>query len=168
MRLLPFLATALALVATAAFAQAPERAHEALRGLHQLRITVEQLHSSATDAGLSTSLLETEVQTMLRHRGVATVATSAAPLELPNLYLRVTTRQASSGGYPFFIELMLREPVLLARDNTVRSQATTWYWMRGGYISAEDSNLLALEITEAVRAMTNRFAEDYFRANPQR
>ena len=167
MRLLPFLATVLALAATAAFAQAPEPAHEALRGLHELRVTVEELHSSATDAGLSKSLLETEVNTTLRGRGIVTVATSAAPPELPYLYLRVTTRKASSNGYPFFIELMLREPVLLARDNTVRSQATTWYWMSGGYISAVDSTRLAPDIREAVRDMTNRFADDYFRANSQ-
>ena len=92
MRLLPFLTITLALATTAAFAQAPERAREALRGLRDVRLSVEQLHSSATDAGLSTPLLETEVETVLRHRGVATEAMSAAPSELPYLYLRVTTR----------------------------------------------------------------------------
>jgi hypothetical protein len=165
---LPLITLLWLLVATTTAAQERDNERAPLRGIRELRVVVEQLHASSTAAGLNASQLQTDVERQLRDRGIP-VARSE-PSEAPYLYLRVTTRKGPGTGYPFSIELLVRDLVQLVRDPTITTRATIWTRNRGGYLDYADSNRdeLARDVRDAIREMVNRFTDDYAAANSLR
>ena len=168
MRPLPLTTLLWLVVATTAVAQEPDNERAPLRGIRELRVVVERLHASSTAAGLNASQLQTDIERHLRDRGVPIVP--SAPFESPYLYLRVTTRKGPGSGYPFSIELLVRDLVHPVRDATITTRATIWTRNRGGYLDYAGSNRdeLARDVREAVKEMVNRFADDYAAANSPR
>lgn len=157
------------LVVSIAVAQVPDQERQQpLRGIREIRVVVESLHPSSTAAGLVVSQIQAEAELQLRKRGVP-VMRSTSSTESPYLYLRVTTRKDSSGGYPYNVELLLRDMVRLVRDNTIATRATTWNFIRGGYLDyTGGKDELAQDIQKDIRDIVNKFVDDYVAANLQK
>jgi hypothetical protein len=122
MRLLGLISLVWLAVATTTVAQELGDEPAPLRGIRELRVVVERLHASSTAAGLDASQLQADVERQLRERGIPVVP--SAPAESPYLYLRVTTRRGPGTGYPFVIDLLVRDLVHLLRDPTITTRAT--------------------------------------------
>jgi hypothetical protein len=150
------------LTALPAAAQDTEQERRPLRGMREIRVVVESLHPSGLAVGLVASQLQTSVEVQLRKHGVP-VAASSAPGESGYLYLKVITRQVPEGGFPFNIDLQLRDLVYLVREPAVTTRATTWARYKGGY--AKNIDELALQVHESIGALVEMFADEYVAAN---
>src|SRR2546429_418053 len=161
---IPFPLLLLAIPALA-HAQDRELVSRPLRGVRKMCVAVESLHPSATAVGLTVEGLQAAVEQRLRQLGI-TVISSKSCAPSPWLYLRVTTRQGSDGGFFASLELSFHDGVRLVRDSTVNISAATWMSAgRAGYVAANESAQL---IRDAVNDLMGEFASDYVSANPKR
>jgi len=94
---------------------------DALRGLKEISVIIEDLGGDARSGGLREAQLRTDVELSLRRNGI-TVSEAATPF----LYLVIAVVETGSGGYAAAIVVNLQEPVTLQREPFQSTTARTW------------------------------------------
>jgi hypothetical protein len=144
-------------------------ARATLAGVPAVYVLVEDLSDELKKTGLSEAILQTDAELRLRAVGirVATETESFSVAGSPYLYLRVTGMASDSrGGYRYgyvaYVEVALRQDVSLIRNPSTHAVAETW--TKGTLIAGPTVDV----IRDAVRDMTDGFANAYLAANPKR
>jgi len=136
---------------------------DTLRGLNGMMVFVEEIDAEVENHGLTRSLLKTEVESRLRHAAipVLTVEEAFNAPGKPYLYLNLTAHNTGIDLYSYSIRIEFSQDVLLIREPTIRTSATTWSANVVGIVGAR--NLSA--VTEDVDDLTDKFIHAYHAAN---
>lgn len=93
-----------------------------LRGLKAFNIVIDPLDPQLQSAGLSADVLRSRIDTRLRHAGIA-LDTNAIEF----VGLRIDSMLSpKKGPDSLFFSLAFYQPVLLSRDQKVRTATQTW------------------------------------------
>ncbi len=108
--------------ATCAFARITDEEQEVLRGLEQIRVSIEALQPEMERDGLYRSTLQTDMEESLRTAGLKVLSEeeSLQTPAVPNLYLHVDGLRFRK-GYVYRLQLVMRERVTVIRK---RSEVT--------------------------------------------
>ena len=139
-----------------------------LEGVAFIFVLVGDINQPLTQKGLSSGILKTDVELRLRAAGIRVVDWKEAKSlpGRPYLYLRVTglqhlTKSGSSVGYSASVDLEFRQSVQLSRNNSIILHTSTWH--TGGLYSGPTTDV----IRQAVRDLTDEFANAYLMVNPK-
>jgi hypothetical protein len=127
-------------------------------------VVVEDLSSDVEEQGLTKSHLIQQVESRLQTANIR-LLTSKECFDSPGrpyLYLDMNTHNTGAGIYGYSIRLELNQETLLARDLTVRANATTWTIGRVGVAGTRHLPALA----EEALSMVDEFIRAYRGANP--
>ena len=143
------------------------RHRRTLSGVPCIHVLVEEISDSLQQAGMSTTMLQTDAELRLRAAGIR-VASEEQSFALPGspyLYVKVTglrdtTTKGKLLGYSADIEIQLVQDVRLERDASIKIGTPTW--------SLEEivGGPTVEIIRSSVRDLTDRFANAYLSANP--
>jgi len=137
---------------------------ETLKGLQGVEVVVENLDQDIERTVLTKGQIQTEVEVLLRHAGVA-VLSREEDLEAPGRpYLYVNVNIFKPGAEPLYVYALaveLRQGVRLARDQEVLCFAATW---STGYVGIVGSNKLQ-EIRAHLADDVDEFANAYLAVN---
>ena len=137
-----------------------------LRGIHALRVVVEDLSSAVEQAGLHRTDIQTDVELKLRLAGIKVLPEDAQPLS-PYLYVNANVHanvilgQYDSGRHSYAVDCELHQYVILARDESIRTMAATWIVGFAG-----TSNLQ--QIRDSIKDLVDEFINDYLSVNPKK
>ena len=136
---------------------------DTLRGLKGMMVFVEEIDAEVENHGLTRNLLKTEVESRLRQAAipVLTVEEAFNAPGKPYLYLNLTAHNTGIDLYSYSIRIEFSQDVLLIREPTIRTSATTWSANVVGIVGAR--NLPA--VTEDVDDLTDKFIHAYHAAN---
>ena len=127
-------------------------------------VVVEDLSSDVEEQGLTKSHLIQQVESRLQTANIR-LLTSKECFDSPGrpyLYVDVNTHNTGAGIYGYSIRLEFNQETLLARDRTVRANATTWTIGRVGVAGTRHLPALA----EEALSMVDEFIRAYRGANP--
>ena len=158
------LAIATILLASSSLAVADDSAAEraSLAGLTKLSVVVEQLGPTAEKNGLTTEVLESDVQQRFRKAGIATTPDADA-------YLYVHVKVADAGPtlpLPYVIDVQLMQEVTLPRGVKTLTplQSPTWSLSTLGLTSPDRlRGSIAVRVSEFV----DQFIAAYRSVNPK-
>jgi hypothetical protein len=135
-----------------------------LRGLKGVGVIIENLPSEVEKAGLLKNQLQVEVEFKLRSAGIKVLTReecAKTPGE-PYLYININinTSKTESNLYPYTVDAMLIQKVMLVRDPDNVSYAVTW--SIGGVGSVDKSILsnLRANVEEVVDKFINAFLSE--------
>lgn len=143
---------------------AAQQNSNSMKGLPGVHVLIEDLGKAEGVGGLFERDIQTDVELALRIAGIK-VLTLQEQLEhtaYPSLYVRVSALIGDDGLVAYSVNVQLTQEVTLW--NGERSiGATTWF---AGYLGTVGrSNLW--QVREDVKTYTNRFANDWLKANPK-
>jgi len=133
---------------------------ETLRGLKGIQVLVEPI----TLAGLTESTLKTDVELKLRKAGIRVLTKDEWLLTqgYPYLYVNVTAIELKSPQeFIYSVNVGLTEDVILSRNRSIETSATTWKKSALGITP----DLRA--VREAVGDQVDKFMNDYLAVNPK-
>ena len=141
-----------------------DRKRETMRDLTGVEVVVEPMPPDAEQDGLSTSLLQAEIEAQLQQAGIRvfTAEERRSQPGRPFLYLSITTVK-NGGIYSYAIDLSLNQTVILSRHRSIATFAPTWSMQAAGMVSASHVGL----IQEHLREGMSRFIRDYSSINPE-
>jgi hypothetical protein len=122
-----------------------------LRGLSSVNVIIDRLDPQLEGEGLRADRLQDEIEGRLQNAGIK-VNREAKEF----LGLRILPVRAGKGQYGLCVALGLYQPVLLARDNKVRTATQTW---EVESVLLSDRKQLFASTMGTVDELTNRFAE---------
>lgn len=136
-----------------------------LQGLKGVGVIIENLPLEVEKAGLLKSQLQIEVQFRLRSAGIK-VLTREECLKTPGepyLYININinTSKTESDIYPYTIDAMLIQKVMLVRDPDKIIYAVTW---SVGGVGSVDKNLIP-GLRTNVEGVVDKFINVYLREN---
>lgn len=136
-----------------------------LRGLKGVGVIIEDLPAEVEKAGLLKSQLQVEVEFKLRSAGIK-VLTREECLKTPGepyLYININinTSKTESSIFPYTIDAMLIQKVMLLRDPDKITYAVTW--SIGGVGSVDKSILPSLRMN--VEEVVDKFIYAYLSEN---
>lgn len=141
----------------------PDR-QQSMKGLEGIYVQVN-LNSDIKEAGFSEAAIKNEVETKLRIAGL-TILNEQEIVNTPGKpYFQITTfgYKMSTGGYVCAILAGLKQDVLLIRDTSIETEASTWSSM--WEITFSEGNMYHLG--ETVLTMVDQFTKDYLAVNPK-
>src|SRR5260370_24723201 len=130
-----------------------------LRGLPAVSVVIDTLDKELARENLTQDALQSRMEQRLRHAGI--------PLgKDANVFLglRVTQVRARRGPVAVCLSIGLYQPVVLSRDNNIRSVTQTWEVMTT--LMAEPKVLYAVSMT-SVDELSDRFVAAYQSVNPK-
>ena len=137
---------------------------ETLRGLRGCCVLIESLDKEIVRAGLTRSVLKTDVELRLRKAGI-TVLTEEQSLRTPGgpyLYVNINAIKIERTDlFVYDAEVEFIQNVILSRNRSIETGATTWDHSFTGITP----NLRT--IRESVRDSIDRFMNDYLAVNPK-
>lgn len=136
-----------------------------LRGLKGVGVIIENLPPEVEKAGLLKKQLQVEVEFKLRSAGIK-VLTREECMKTPGepyLYININinTSKTESNIYPYTVDAMLIQKVMLLRDPDKITYAVTW--SIGGVGSIDKNTLLGLRIN--VEEVVDKFIIAYLNEN---
>jgi hypothetical protein len=135
----------------------PER--ESLVGLRQVRVLIETIKPEIEQLGLTKRQIQTDVELRLRKAGIIVADTGSA-----TLYVNVNIGRVSNMNvYVYCINIDLDQGVILARNKSIITVASTWSNGRTGAVGS----VRFLEIRSDVGEILDRFINDFLAANPK-
>ncbi|MBN1103170.1 MAG: hypothetical protein JXL84_07135 [Deltaproteobacteria bacterium] len=136
---------------------------EILHGLEEVMVVVERIKPEIERDGLYSSTLQSDVELKLRMAGMKILEEDDDPqrTDVPYLYVLVDALKCSK-GYAYKVQLSLREPIRVIRNN-VRVLASTLSFPGGIGVTPHLS-----EIREEVRDQVDEFTQAWSEANPKR
>ncbi len=153
---------------------ADEFRRRTLVGLRGVGVLIESIDSEIEKAGLSVSILRTDVELELRRSGITvlpSIAELSPPAVLermaagdPYLYVNVNALRSPAGYYVYSVHVELQQGARLVRDPKMTVHAATWNSGSAGTVGLAGLSMLR----ERVRDHVDRFANDYLAANPKR
>jgi hypothetical protein len=155
------------LVTSNALADTKELERETLKGLQGVGVVVEDPGFYASSAGLTISMLRTDVEPRLRQAGIAVLSEAERDSTpgWPYLYVAVTVGPLPSrlSGHVYSVEVQLHQQVTLVRVPTVKTRAVTWNTSSIGVADSPSET-----IRRSVRDAVDKFIHAYLAANPKR
>lgn len=137
-----------------------------LRGIHRVKVVIEDLTSDSTDRGLTEQALRDQTEQALRQIRIQTVDSgdpSAKSSFTPVLYVAIAVERIE-GFHTFLIQLDLLQAVSLRRDPAIEaSTAATWSVCRFGRVGEKD---YAGRVRAMLTRMLQSFQDDYLSMNP--
>ena len=161
-RLIGVITGAFACLAAPAFAADSQDERASLAGLKAISIVVEELSPAAAPSGLTTSMLQTDVERRVKAGGVPVTPDADA-----YLYVHVTIADAgSSAPLPYFVSVSLMQEVTLPRGIKTRTplQVPTWSLDRLGLAS---TGALRVNVVGRVDEFVDQFIKAYQSVNPR-
>ena len=150
-------AAALGLPAGAGALDSPAR-RATLTGISSVYVFIEDLQPEAEQDGLTTSQLQTDVESRLRQAGI----TVAPPFE-GYLYVRVNAMRQPSGSYAVAVNVEFRQLVTLMRDPTLTTFAGTWNADTVATVGASRVR----DVRAYVAELVDQFIAAYLEQNPK-
>jgi len=148
-------------------AQTPEelQQRETLRGLKGLHVLIaEQLRDDIKQAGLTQSILKTDVELKLRKAGIQVLTRVEAYLTQGIPYLSVNViglKLESPRGFIYSVRVEFRQDVILSRNRSIEASSTTWQKNTTGI------HPNVRYIREVVSDLVDEFMNDYLAVNPK-
>jgi hypothetical protein len=152
------------------------RGQNSLKGLTRLYLSVEPPSAEARQDGLSSSVIQTDVQPLLTKAGIhvltdkeflGRVKPGAGVSHLPpSLDITINTAKRADGLYAYSIALALDQEVALVRvRNLPGTRAATWSTFGTvGMVQAEHLG----QVREEVKKDIGYFLDDYRSVNPKK
>ena len=132
-----------------------------LKGFNTLKVEVERLAPDLQKAGITTEQIQSDVETKLRQVGLKVKNTSETITPYAVLYVSVNSIDNGVGGFAVSVTTSLNQLIVLDRDKSVSSVASTW----------ESRSIVSVikEKVQAIRGFVNRqldlFVSAYRKAN---
>ncbi len=149
------------LAVPASAADSPDE-RASLTGLKTISIVVEELSPVAAPSGLTTKMLETDVERRVKAAGI-----SVTPDADAYLYVHVTIADAGSSlPLPYFVSVALMQEITLPRGIKTRTplQVPTWSLDRLGLASTA---VLRAGVVDRVGEFVDQFIKAYRSVNPK-
>ena len=156
-----FTIVALCYSGAAAAADSPDE-RASLTGLKAISIVVEELSPAAAPSGLTTKMLQDDVERRVKAAGITVTPDSDA-----YLYVHVTIADAGpSVPLPFFVSVALMQEITLPRGIKTRTplQVPTWSLDRLGLAS---TGALRVNVVGRVDEFVDQFIKAYQSVNPK-
>ena len=134
---------------------------ETLRGLKGFYVLIEKLHDDIKQAGLTESILKTDVELKLRKAGIRVLTEDDMYLTPGTPYLHVSVNAFKSRSFVYCVKVSFRQDVILSRNRSVETSAVTWIQSFLG-ISSD-----LRPIREVVSDLVDQFMNDYLAVNPK-
>jgi len=155
------------LVTSNALADTKELERETLKGLRGVGVVVEDPGAYASSAGLTISMLRSDVEPRLRQAGIAVLSEAERDSTpgWPYLYVAVTVGPlpARLSGHLYSVEVQLHQQVTLVRAPTVKTRAVTWNTSSIGVAESPSET-----IRRSLRDRVDQFINAYRDVNPKR
>jgi len=135
---------------------------KSLRGIHGLKVVVEVVGTDIEQAGLHRTDIQTDVELQLRLAGIKVLPEddqSASPYLYINAH--VILGQYNSGLHYAAVDCELHQYVILARDESISTDATTWDTGSAGTSSLE-------HVRDHTKDLVDKFINDYLSVNPKK
>jgi len=134
-----------------------------LKGLLGVAVLVEDLSEGAKRAGFDRSTFQTDAELKLRMAGIKVLSEEERSLAagLASLYVNVHPLAREPGEVaPYSIELALQQLVLLRRDASVVTTATTWSVASTGQGRVQD-------VRDGLKNHVDKFINAWLSVNPK-
>jgi len=142
---------------------------DVLIGLNGVSVMVEDLNKDATEAGLSTEDIKTQVELRLRTLGIRVLTEQELKqsLSLPILCVNVTAlKHSGSDLYAISISVQLLERLFEVRQpGAVVVGAIPW---QKEFTAISGGGVLSEKAKDSVLNLVDAFANDYLAANPKK
>ena len=135
---------------------------KALKGFDTLKVEVEQLAPDLQKAGITTEEIQTDVETKLRQAGLKVKNKNETVTPYVVLYVSVNSIDNGVGGFAVSITSSLNQLVVLDRNKSLVSVASTWD--SRSIVSAVKEKVQS--IRDFVNIQTDSFIAAYRKANP--
>jgi len=151
--------------AVVARASDSESERQTLSGLQGVAVLVDRLQSEVELAGLTRASILTDVELKLRLAGIPVLeGVDVANMDSPYyLYVRVGIQPISDGFWPYFIDVAFDQEVLLGRDRSIVSIASTWSVEYIGRVLKPNVQKVREDLENAV----DKFINAYLSVNPK-
>jgi hypothetical protein len=138
---------------------------EILAGLQGVEVAVEVFEPEDIKYGFNRQQYQTDVELRLRQYGIKVLSNEESlKMAQPYLYINVNPLISEKGGIAAVsIEISLRDIVVLVRNPTIMTSATTWKRNVTSIVGFNRFN----EIRNKVRDLVDIFINDYLAANPK-
>jgi hypothetical protein len=132
---------------------------ETLRGLKAVNVIIDQIHPELERQGLTRESLQTRLEERLQEAGISVDRNA-----LEFLALRILPAQEKKGSFCISVRLGVYQPVMLVRDNKIRTATETW---EVATLWALQPKALEFSTRSAVDQLADRFVEVYRAINPK-
>lgn len=140
---------------------------ETLRGLPGVSVLVERMDPDAERDGVTQSHLQANVERRLRKAGIPVLTNQEqyATPGAPYLYVNVSTLKSTelAGLYAYAIQVSLAQTVILERDPSTITTATTWNVGSVGMVGGARLR----GIRDSLGDHVDHFINDFLAVNPQ-
>ncbi len=150
-------------VACAVSASGQSFRDEALEGLDNLKVSVEDLRDIDEEAGLTTLYLKRQVLLRLRRNGISARETNPS-MARATLYVDVKSVEA---GNLLMANLDLELHTTVTVESTLKTAFKATIWNNGNLIGSSFSGHRN-HVTEVLLEMVDEFSNDYLSVNPKK
>lgn len=137
---------------------------ETLRGLKGIHVKIEKLRDDAKKAGLTQSILKTDVELKLRKAGIRVLTKDEIYLTpgVPHLYVNVRAiKPKTIRGFVYSARVEFAQRVILPRNRSIETEALTW---TDSFIGITPD---LRDVREVVGDLVDQFMNDYLAVNPK-
>ena len=138
---------------------------ETLRGLKGFHVLVAELKDDIKQAGLTGSILKTDVELKFRKAGIRILTRDEALLTpgKPHLFVQVRAIKLKSPRGLFYLALVsFGQDAILSRNHSIQTSLVTW---EDSFLGTTSEPLRS--IREAVSDLVDEFMNDYLAVNPK-
>lgn len=141
-------------------------ARNTLRGLKELQVTTGAEGPGVDVERFGLSMAQVKIDTELRLRKVAISVTEDHDNAegMLAVLLSLLEDQNRPGYYSYVVEVRLLQPISLMRDQSLRSNATTWSTLKFGFVG----RLAIPGLREDVADLVDEFTNVYLEQNPKK
>ena len=139
---------------------------QSMASVREIYVTVADMPKELADAGLTSDLLQTDVELRLRSVGIRIVS-SAEAIDAPSLQVSVNgletqTARGAHLGYAAAVSFEFFQDVSLVRKPKLTLKAATWS------VSNVAVGPTTAVIRDCAKDLADKFANDFLTANPKK
>jgi hypothetical protein len=144
--------------------------NNSLIGIKGVYVIVSSLYPEVEEAGLTNSQIQSDVELKLRLAGIKVLnyelkkmikETGEITLTKPAVFIYVTSRKGLQGAIVYNISCELQQTVILVRNPSIETYATTWN------DSALDVGSIK-DMRELIKDVVDKFINAYLAVNPKK
>ena len=136
-----------------------------LRGLKGIYVAVEELDSDVEAEGVNREQLQSDVERRLRNSGITLLKEQneyLSSMQSGLLYINVNSVKNDTPMHAICIEVSLKQRVLLERDLSIKTLATTW---SSDEVTLEAAPRISSDVRNLVLEHVDKFLDAYLSAN---
>lgn len=146
--------------------------HEALRNLSGVAVVAELVPTGSNDGTIDCTAIASAVKARLKSSGVRVMTFDEAAKSDARSFVFVRcsaipakTANGNKIGYTFAVMFLMKQDVMLKHDPKLCCHAVTWDDARYGITAGAN---LTKTVSDCALQMTDKFSEDFLRANPRK